>query len=75
MLDWRQRSAQIGGRAMWAVPAAFVATMAMGFGLAVCGIALPFVEPAILAMTERGAGVVAMVGSMAGVRGLPFSPA
>ena len=33
------------------------------------------VEPAILAMTERGAGVVAMVGSMAGVRGLPFSPA
>ena len=36
-------AAQIGGRAMWAVPAAFVATMAVGFGLAVSGIALPFV--------------------------------
>ncbi len=33
------------------------------------------VEPAILPMTKRGAGVIAMVGSMAGVRGLPFSPA
>jgi short-subunit dehydrogenase len=33
------------------------------------------VEPAILPMTERGSGTIAMVGSMAGVRGLPFSPA
>lgn len=33
------------------------------------------VEPAIAAMTKRGSGAIAMVGSMAGVRGLPFSPA
>lgn len=42
-------AAQIGGRALWRVPLAFVATMAVGFGLAVAGIDLPFVEPAILA--------------------------
>ena len=42
-------SAQIGRRAMWVVPAAFVGMMAFGFGLAVAGTHLPFVEPAILA--------------------------
>ncbi|MBT9369593.1 HupE/UreJ family protein [Rhizobium sp. CSW-27] len=35
--------------ALWAVPAAFVSTMAFGFLLAVLGVHLPFVEPAILA--------------------------
>ncbi|MBB5276707.1 urease accessory protein [Rhizobium rosettiformans] len=42
-------ASQIGGRALWAVPAAFVTMMAVGFGLAVAGVELPFVEPAILA--------------------------
>lgn len=42
-------SAQIGRRAMWVVPSAFVGMMAFGFGLAVAGTHLPFVEPAILA--------------------------
>lgn len=42
-------AAQIGGRAMWAVPASFVALMLAGFGLALAGVPLPFVEPAILA--------------------------
>src|SRR6218665_1199043 len=42
-------AAQIGGRALWAVPAAFVSMMAAGFLLALSGIELPFVEPAILA--------------------------
>ncbi|WP_296082103.1 HupE/UreJ family protein [uncultured Agrobacterium sp.] len=36
-------------QALWAVPAAFVGTMAVGFFLAVYGVHLPFVEPAILA--------------------------
>lgn len=42
-------ASQIGGRALFAVPAAFVGTMAVGFLLAVSGIDIPFVEPAILA--------------------------
>ncbi|TRL40096.1 HupE/UreJ family protein [Rhizobium straminoryzae] len=47
-------AAQIAGdperrAALWAVPAAFVSTMAFGFLLAVLGVHLPFVEPAILA--------------------------
>ncbi|HXY59165.1 MAG TPA: SDR family NAD(P)-dependent oxidoreductase [Methylocystis sp.] len=33
------------------------------------------VEPALLPMTGRGSGMIAIVGSMAGVRGLPHSPA
>ncbi len=33
------------------------------------------IEPAILPMCERGKGQIAIVGSMAGVRGLPYSPA
>jgi short-subunit dehydrogenase len=33
------------------------------------------VEPAIPSMCARGKGRIAMVGSMAGVRGLPYSPA
>ena len=42
-------AAQIGGRALWLVPTAFVATMIAGFLLALAGLPLPFVEPAILA--------------------------
>ncbi|WP_337182308.1 HupE/UreJ family protein [Shinella sp.] len=53
-------AAQTGGRALWAVPAAFVATMAAGFGLAVSGIGLPFVEPAILASVVALGLLVAM---------------
>ena len=39
----------IGGRALWAVPAAFVAAMTAGFLAALGGFGLPFVEPAIAA--------------------------
>ncbi|TDK39050.1 HupE/UreJ family protein [Rhizobium deserti] len=48
-------AAQTAGRdqgsvtTLWAVPAAFVATMALGFAAGTAGVALPFVEPAILA--------------------------
>lgn len=40
---------QLGGRALWAVPVAFVVAMMGGYLLALSHIDLPFVEPAILA--------------------------
>ncbi|WEX86062.1 HupE/UreJ family protein [Sinorhizobium garamanticum] len=42
-------AAQIDGRALWTIPAGFVATMALGFAFAVTGTPLPLVEPVILA--------------------------
>lgn len=39
----------LGGRATLAVPAAFVGAMVVGFGLAMAGLALPMMEPLILA--------------------------
>ena len=53
-------ASQIGGRALWLVPAAFIGTMAFGFGLAVAGVDLPFVEPAILASVVALGLLVAM---------------
>ncbi|UXM95800.1 HupE/UreJ family protein [Bartonella sp. HY329] len=44
-------AAQLGGKALWAVPSAFVLAMALGYGLALSHVDLPFVEPAILAST------------------------
>jgi urease accessory protein len=40
-------AAQNGGRALWAVPLSFVATMLLGAALGIAGIPLPSVEPAI----------------------------
>jgi len=42
-------AAQQGGRALWAVPAAFVGAMLMGGGLAWAGLSLPHVETGIAA--------------------------
>ena len=42
-------AAQIGGKARWVMPAAFVSIMAIGFILALIGAPLPFVEPGIMA--------------------------
>jgi urease accessory protein len=42
-------AAQMGGRAMWLVPAAFAAVMALGGVLGAAGVGLPLVEPAIMA--------------------------
>ncbi|MCF3641638.1 HupE/UreJ family protein [Rhizobium sp. TRM95111] len=53
-------AAQIGGRALWRVPGVFVGTMAVGFALALAGLDLPFVEPAILASVVALGLVVAM---------------
>lgn len=41
--------AVLGGSARWALPTAFVAAMVAGFGLALLGLALPFVETVALA--------------------------
>ncbi|QEX17738.1 protein hupE [Hypericibacter terrae] len=41
-------AAQLGGRAIWAVPCAFVGFMVVGGLLAVSGISMPLVEPGIL---------------------------
>lgn len=48
---WAVQVAHTGrrGAAVWVVPAAFVATMILGFALSLAGLALPFVEPAVLA--------------------------
>ncbi|MCO6185398.1 HupE/UreJ family protein [Rhizobium sp. L1K21] len=53
-------AAMIGGKAKIAVPAAFVTTMAVGFALALYGVALPFVEPAIMASIVALGLLVAM---------------
>lgn len=53
-------AAQIGGRAIFWVPTAFVLAMLAGFGLALAGMPLPFVEPAILASVIVLGAVVAL---------------
>lgn len=50
----------IGGRALWAVPAAFVAAMSVGFLAALGGLGLPFVEP-VIAASVVVIGLLAMV--------------
>lgn len=42
-------AAQLGGRWTWAVPAAFVGSMALGGTLGFAGVSLPFAEPMIAA--------------------------
>lgn len=58
---WAAQIATSGNRkALWIVPSAFVGTMAVGFLLALTGIELPFVEPAILASVIALGLLVAM---------------
>jgi urease accessory protein len=42
-------ASQLGGRAVWRVPATFVVALALGALLAVTGLSLPAVEPGIMA--------------------------
>ena len=75
-------AAQLGGRARWAVPGAFVAVMMLGSALGAAGLSVPLVEPAILcsvvilglliSMAARLplAASVALVGCFAAVHGL-----
>ena len=41
-------AANLGGRALWAIPVAFVGTMLVGGGLAVAGVQVPFIEQGIV---------------------------
>jgi urease accessory protein len=66
---------QLGGRALWLVPAAFVLVMALGGALGVAGIEVPFVETGIaLSVIVLGAivalGVKAPVAAAMGIVGL-----
>lgn len=66
---------QLGGRALWLVPATFVTVMTVGGTLGMMGIAVPFVEAGIaFSVIVLGAvvalGIKAPVAIMAGVVGL-----
>ena len=66
---------QLGGRALWLVPAAFVAAMALGGWLGIAGIALPHVELGIaLSVVVLGAvvalGIKAPLAVAMGLAGL-----
>lgn len=52
-------AAMTGGRALWALPAAFVSAMLTGYLLAIGGFTLPMVEPMILASVIALGAVVA----------------
>jgi urease accessory protein len=53
-------SAQIGGRAIWTVPATFVSVMAVGGALGIVGLPIPFVEYGIaLSVVALGIALVA----------------
>jgi urease accessory protein len=52
-------AAQLGRRAIWQVPLAFVAVMVAGFGLARLGLVLPVAEPMVIASVAVLGAVVA----------------
>jgi len=55
-------AAQLGGRALWFVPATFVLTMLAGGGLGMVGVTLPYIEAGILAsVLVLGIAIAAMV--------------
>lgn len=57
-------AASTSGKARWALPAAFVAAMATGFALALGGVQIPMVEPAILASVIVLCGLVALAAKL-----------
>ncbi|QIB34499.1 HupE/UreJ family protein [Ancylobacter pratisalsi] len=63
-------AASLGGRALWAVPATFVALMAVGGALGMAGIGLPFVELGIALSIVVLGGAVAL-----GARNWPLGAA
>jgi len=59
----------LGGRALLAVPAAFVGVMVLGFVAALVGLPLPFVEPVILASVVAMGLLVALALPISAVTG------
>src|SRR5260221_12820305 len=55
-------AARLGGRALWLVPASFVAAMAMGGLVGVAGVALPYAETGI-AISVVVLGAIAAFGA------------
>lgn len=53
-------AARLGGRALWAVPASFLALMLVGGGLGMAGLDLPYVEIAIALSVVVLGGAVAL---------------
>lgn len=53
-------AARLGGKALWAVPAAFVSMMAFGGALGISGVGLPFVETGIAASVIVLGAIVAL---------------
>jgi len=58
-------AALIGGKAIWALPSAFVGLMIAGFGLSLLGIHVPLVEPVILASVVALGALVALAARFA----------
>ena len=58
-----------GGRALWALPAAFLALMSVGAGLGMAGVVLPYAETGI-ALSIVAFGIAAMAGLRAPVTAL-----
>jgi urease accessory protein len=52
-------AAQLGRRAVWQVPLAFVAVMVTGFGLARLGLSMPVAEPMVVASVAVLGAIVA----------------
>ncbi|SFD90277.1 HupE/UreJ family protein [Roseivivax sediminis] len=68
-------AAMLGGRALWALPAAFVGAMVFGFIVALGGLPLPVVEPMIVASVLvlgllTAAALRLPLGAAAGIVGL-----
>lgn len=53
-------AALAGGRALWALPVAFIGALLAGFGLGAAGLPVPAVEPMILASVVVIGGLVAL---------------
>lgn len=65
--------AALGGRALWALPVGFIAAMLAGFGLSVAGIALPLVEPVILASVVALGLMVALAAPVPAIWGVALA--